>query len=127
RALGGVPMKKWMLLIYKIPSKPTSSRVYIWRKLKRLGAVLWHDAVWILPANAKTKEHFQWLAAEIIELKGEAQVWEADAHLYGQEELVIRLFQEQVDAAYQAILEQLSQPDADLTAFSKAYQQAQQQ
>ena len=41
----------WVLLVYKIPREPTSSRAVIWRKLKRLGALLLHDAVWVLPAE----------------------------------------------------------------------------
>jgi hypothetical protein len=47
-------------------------RVYIWRKLKRLGAVLFQDAVRVLPNAARTLEQFQWLAAEIVEMGGEA-------------------------------------------------------
>jgi hypothetical protein len=120
-------MKQWVFLVYKIPPKPTSSRVYIWRKLKKLGAVLWHDAVWILPSNTKTKEHFQWIAAEIMELKGEAQVWEAHALLFGQEESLIRQFTVQSDEAYKDIMEELSKPDADLVKLSQLYQHALQQ
>jgi hypothetical protein len=120
-------MQAWILLVYKIPRKPTSSRVYVWRKLKKLGAILWHDAVWILPATRKTKEHFQWIAAEIAELQGEAQVWEANANLFGQDEALIQLFQEQSNVAYQAILELVSKPDADRVALSMAYQLARQQ
>src|SRR6266487_2356679 len=30
----------WVLLVYKIPREPTASRATIWRKLKRLGALL---------------------------------------------------------------------------------------
>ena len=39
----------WVLLDYKIPREPTASRAMVWRKLKRLGALLLHDAVWVLP------------------------------------------------------------------------------
>ncbi|MCY9667415.1 ChrB protein [Paenibacillus alginolyticus] len=119
-------MLKWLLLVYKVPPKPTSNRVYVWRKLKKLGAFLWHDAVWILPSTTKTKEHFQWLAAEIKELGGEAQVWQADSLLMGQEEMLVQQFESQANAAYAAIIEQLSQPEADLAAASRAYQQIRQ-
>ncbi|CAN7491728.1 ChrB protein [Paenibacillus sp. LjRoot153] len=119
-------MQQWILFVYKVPPKPTSSRVYVWRKLKKLGALLWHDAVWILPANAKTKEHFQWLAAEILELGGEVQVWQADSLLPRQTESLVQLFQAQADDAYQAILEQLKLAEADHSLLSHAYLQAQQ-
>ena len=42
-------MNDWLLLIYKVPPNPTANRVYVWRKLKQLGALLLHDAVWVLP------------------------------------------------------------------------------
>ena len=30
-------VRTWMLLVYNVPNKPTSSRLYVWRKLKKLG------------------------------------------------------------------------------------------
>src|SRR5438552_15621313 len=69
------PVQKWLLLTYKIPREPTAGRVYVWRKMKQLGAVALQDAVWVLPASPRTQEHFQWLAAEIVELGGEATLF----------------------------------------------------
>ena len=63
-------MGKWVLLHYKIPPEPSAPRVYIWRKLKRIGAILYQDAVWVLPDNPRTREQFQWLAAEVVDLGG---------------------------------------------------------
>ena len=113
----------WVLLVYKIPREPTSSRATIWRKLKRLGALLLHDAVWVLPATPWTREQFQWLAVEIGELEGEAYLWESRLLLNGQEDALVRQFQARVDAAYQEILDGLEQDDADLVALSRKYQQ----
>jgi hypothetical protein len=112
----------WVLLVYKIPREPTSSRATIWRKLKRLGALLLHDAVWVLPATPWTREQFQWLAVEIGELEGEAYLWESRLLLNGQEDALVRQFQARVDAAYQEILDGLEQDDADLVALSRKYQ-----
>jgi hypothetical protein len=113
----------WMLLVYKIPREPTSSRALVWRKLKRLGALLLHDAVWVLPATAWTREQFQWLAVEIGELGGEAYLWESRLLLSGQAEGMVRQFQTRLEAAYQEILEALEREDADLAALSRRYQQ----
>ena len=71
-------MKKWLLLVYRIPREPTAGRVFVWRKLKQLGAIALQDAVWVLPQTARTQEQLQWLAAEISELNGEALLWEAE-------------------------------------------------
>ena len=113
----------WVLLVYKIPREPTSSRAYVWRKLKRLGALLMQDAVWVLPATSWTREQFQWLVVEITELGGEAQLWESRLLLNGQEETLAQQFQARVDAAYEEILAELSRGNADLVALSRRYQQ----
>src|SRR5215831_575116 len=113
----------WVLLVYKIPREPTASRSQIWRKLKRLGALLLHDAVWVLPDTPWTREQFQWLAVEIGELDGEAHLWESHLLLSGQAGALVQQFQARVDAAYQKILEELAQEDADLVALSRKYQQ----
>src|ERR1700724_2946206 len=99
----------WVLLVYKIPREPTSSRAAVWRKMKRLGALLLHDAVWVLPATSWTREQFQWLAVEIGEMEGEAYLWESQLLLNGQAEALVQQFQVRVDAAYQEILKDLSQ------------------
>ena len=113
----------WVLLVYKIPREPTASRAQVWRKLKRLGALLLHDSAWVLPATPWTREQFQWLAVEIGELDGEAYLWESRLLLNGQVEALVQQFQVRVDAAYQKILEELEQEGADLVALSRTYQQ----
>ena len=112
-----------MLLVYKIPREPTSSRATVWRKLKRLGALLLHDAVWVLPATPWTREQFQWLAVEIGELGGEAYLWESHLLLNGQSEALVQQFRARVESAYQEILDELEREDADLVALSRKYQQ----
>jgi DNA-binding transcriptional regulator PaaX len=117
-------MTTWLLLHYKLPSKPTALRVYIWRKLKRMGAILLHEAVWILPDNAHTAEQVQWLAAEIQEMGGHAYYWRANSILGEQEESIVQQFQEQMDAVYSDLLKRMKRPRVDLQEISKLYQQA---
>ena len=117
--------RRWLLLLYRVPPEPTANRVSVWRKLKRLGAVLLHDAVWVLPPSPRTREEFQWLAAEVRERGGDAMLWEASLCLDGHDEELVRQFVAQVNGAYAAILSDLEQSDADLAAVSRRYQQAQ--
>ena len=112
----------WVLLVYKIPREPTASRAAVWRKLKRLGALLLHDAVWVLPATPWTREQFQWLAVEIGELGGEAHLWESHLLLSGQADALVQQFEALVDEGYQEILDELEQDDADFIALSRKYQ-----
>lgn len=114
----------WVLLVYKVPREPTALRATVWRRLKRLGALLLHDAVWVLPATPWTREQVQWLAVEITELGGEVYLWESRLLLNGQEDTVIYQFLEKVETIYRDILTELEQEDADLVALSRKYQQA---
>ena len=118
-------MHSWVLLHYKIPREPSAPRVYAWRKLKRLGALLLQDAVWVLPATPRTREDFQWLAVEIIEQGADATVWEAQLALPGQDEALVQQFIAQVDLDYRALLAELEREDADPAALARRYQQIQ--
>lgn len=113
----------WLLLHYKLPTEPTALRVYIWRKLKRLGAILLLDTTWVLPDTARTREQFQWLAAEIREMGGEAYFWIGQPALSSQDEDLSRQFLGQVDEGYSALLLQLQQSNPDLEQISRQYQQ----
>ena len=116
-------MSNWLLLHYKLPNKPSALRVYVWRKLKRLGAILLQDAVWILPDSARTAEQVQWLTAEIQEMRGEAYSWRANSILVQGDESLTQQFNEQVDAVYADLLKRLEKPRADLQEISRQYQQ----
>jgi hypothetical protein len=116
---------KWLLLIYKVPRDPSAGRVYVWRKVKQLGAILLQDAVWVLPATSRTQEQFQWLAAEVMELGGEATLWASDLLYETQTESLVAQFTAQADAEYAEILQELKRKGADLAALSVRYQQAQ--
>jgi hypothetical protein len=118
-----VAARSWLLLVYKVPPEPTARRVYVWRKLKRLGAILLHDAVWVLPQNAYTREQLQWLASEIAEMDGDALVWEAQLALPGEDNSLVEQFTAQVETGYKDILDELQKQDPDLAALSRRYQQ----
>jgi len=113
----------WLLLHYKLPSNPSALRVYTWRKLKRLGAVLLHEAIWVLPDTPRTAEQVQWLIAEIQEMGGNTYFWKANTVLGEQDESIIQQFNEQVDAVYSDLLKRLDKSGADLQEISGRYQQ----
>lgn len=115
-------MTTWLLLHYKLPNKPSALRVYTWRKLKRLGAILLHEAVWILPDLPRTAEQVQWLTAEIQEMGGEAYSWRATSILGQNDASLTQQFNEQVDAVYADLLKKLEKPRADLQEISRQFQ-----
>jgi Protein ChrB, N-terminal len=90
----------WLLCSYRLPREPSRLRLAIWRRVKRLGAILIHDALWALPADAKTREDFDWLAEEIEERGGSVMVWEARSASGLQDGEVIQRFRDDADQRY---------------------------
>jgi hypothetical protein len=100
--MSGIP---WVALSYRLPREPSRHRLAAWRRLKRLGATLLHDAVWLLPLDAKTREAFEWLADEVEEQGGTAFVWEASSLGAQQDQTIVALFRAAADERYAAIAE----------------------
>jgi hypothetical protein len=117
----------WLVLHYQLEREPSAPRVSLWRKLKKLGAVLVQDTLWVLPENARNREYFRWLCAEILEHGGKASLWTAESVLAGQDLNLERLFLEPIEAGYQHILEALRGQQPDLAALAKQFQMLQAQ
>ncbi|MFE2757296.1 Chromate resistance protein ChrB [Actinosynnema sp. NPDC059335] len=65
----------WVLLSYRLPREPSTPRISVWRKLKRLGVAQLGDGLAALPHDARTREQLEWLAEEVVQAGGTAMVW----------------------------------------------------
>lgn len=115
-------MNNWLLLHYKLPSNPSALRVYTWRKLKRMGAILLHDAIWVVPETTRTAEQYQWLMAEVQEMGGEAYYWRATSISEEYDHSMVEKFNKQVDGVYAKLLKLLEKPGANLQEISQQFQ-----
>jgi len=77
--------------------------VRIWRKLQKLGAVAIKNSVYVLPANEKTNEDFQWLKQEIESAGGEAAVFRAGSLEGATDEEIISTFRASRDTEFAGI------------------------
>ncbi|MHB1630026.1 MAG: Chromate resistance protein ChrB [Bacilli bacterium] len=109
---GAVAPFSWLLLIYSLPAHPTNKRVYVWRKLKQLGAVYLVDSVSALPYTERHREHLQWIAAEIVEMGGGATYFQASSLGPQQDAQLRRQFEEQATERYTNITESLDKWEA---------------
>lgn len=66
---------EWVLLAYRIPREPSTPRIAVWRKLRRLGAVQLLDGLVGLPSDSRSKERLEWIADEVVTAGGEASIW----------------------------------------------------
>jgi hypothetical protein len=99
---------EWVLLAYRIPREPSTPRITVWRKLKRLGVAQVVDGLVALPLDARTKEHLEWLGDEIVEAGGEATVWTARLASVRQERELASRMAAAVAAEYQAVVDAAS-------------------
>ena len=97
-------VSEWVLLAYRLPREPSTPRISLWRKLRRLGAVQVVDGLVTLPADPKTVEAFDWLADEVLEAGGEAWTWRARPGSKAQEQALQEQMKSAAIAEYQALL-----------------------
>jgi hypothetical protein len=95
---------QWVLLAYRLPREPSTPRIAIWRKLKRLGAAQLLDGLVALPLDSRTREQLEWLADEVSDAGGEATIWVGEIGSAAQErELAVRM-REAVACEYRAVV-----------------------
>lgn len=115
--------QRWILLTYSLPREPSAPRVALWRKLKKLGAILSQDTLWVLPETAALQEQVRWLAAEIGEAGGSARVWHAEVDAPGDDAALIAQFVEQAESGYRELLDQLDDPPSARAELARRYRQ----
>lgn len=65
---------KWIVMGYNLPAKPSKLRVYVWRKIKDMGAVLIRPGIIVIPNDDINLDKFVSLQQKIAEMGGEAQL-----------------------------------------------------
>lgn len=104
----------WVLLAYRLPREPSTPRIALWRKLRRLGVVQLLDGLVALPADARTKEQLEWLAEEVSEAGGEATVWVGRPCSAADERDLAGRMAGAIAAEYQAVMADATSAAADV-------------
>jgi hypothetical protein len=94
---------RWVLLAYHLPREPSTPRIALWRKLRRLGAVQLQDGLVALPLDARTREQLEWLAEEVTDAGGQAAIWLAEPATAAQERALAQRMAAAVAADYQTV------------------------
>ena len=94
----------WLLLLYKLPTKRTTARVTLWRKLRKFGAVQLKTSGYVLPNDATQFERFQWLATQIRDAGGDATLVRV-AEIEGlSNEQIVQMFNQARAAEYKELI-----------------------
>ncbi|MBI5635171.1 MAG: chromate resistance protein [Nitrospirae bacterium] len=110
---------RWLLFFYSVPSKPVSSRMRIWRKLAKAGAVQLKGAVYILPFNEEHHEFLQWLVSEIVGMKGDAAVVSILKIDTMQDAEIVALFDQQRASEYKILQKSFDDLGRRLSSIQK--------
>jgi hypothetical protein len=115
----GEQINGWLLFFYKVPAQPVSSRMRIWRKLARIGAVQLKGAVYLLPATEEHQEMLQWLVAETLSSGGEAGFARTERIIPFQDAELRELFNKQRGEEYEEILKEIEGFRRKMASFRK--------
>ena len=107
---------EWVLLSYRLPREPSTPRIAVWRKLRRLGVAQISDGLVALPAGARTREQLEWVSEEVIDAGGTATIWLARPATSGQEDQLAQAMAAARGAEYQALITAADQAAASLAA-----------
>jgi len=94
----------WLLLLYALPTKRTSARVNLWRKLKRFGAVPLKTSAYVLPDDPAQYERLQWLSEEIRAAGGDASVLRVTQIEGMDEAAIVGMFNQARKADYEELV-----------------------
>jgi hypothetical protein len=95
----------WVLLAYRLPREPSTPRISLWRKLRRLGAAQVLDGLAALPLDARNREQLEWLADEAVDAGGEATIWVGELGSAAQERELASRMADAVAADYRRLIE----------------------
>jgi hypothetical protein len=70
---------RWLTLAFALPAQPAYARVKVWRRLQKVGAVPFKNALYWLPGTESALEDFEWILREIREFGGEGLILESRA------------------------------------------------
>ena len=82
----------WLMLLTQLPSKPSSARVALWRRMRAAGATALVNGAWVLPCSAPYAEFFEQSRESIIRQGGIGFVLPVSASSQETNEAIVRLF-----------------------------------
>ena len=94
---------EWLLFSYWLPPEPSRKRVFVWRQLKKLGA-LSTEGAWLLPKTDSLKESFQDIVRTVEEMEGTANLYIVTHFSNEQEDRAIEKFRQEREKEYSELI-----------------------
>ena len=95
---------EWLLFTYWLPPEPSRKRVYVWRQLKKMGALSVEGTGWFLPKSAPSSSAITDLKRTVEELEGTANLFTVTDFGADQQQRTIAKFQAEREREYSEIM-----------------------
>lgn len=94
---------EWILFTYWLPPEPSRKRVFVWRQLKKIGA-LSSEGAWLLPKTDTSSEVVEEIVHTVEEMEGTANLYIVTHYSQEQEERAKAKFQQEREKEYSDII-----------------------
>ena len=95
----------WLVLIYTLPAEPTRKRAFVWRELKKIGAVYLRDGVCVVPDRPAIVLAMHAIVDRVRAFDGQATLVESSVIDEPTARSVVTQVQAACDADYAAVAE----------------------
>lgn len=99
-------MKRWLLLVYRVPSEPSNNRVRIWRELKRIGVLYLQQCVCVVPVRPGMRKAIDKARELITRLEGSSDLFELPSLPVDERDRLVARFRELIAKQYGEIVEE---------------------
>lgn len=108
----------WLMLVYRVPSEPSTHRVQIWRKVKALGGLFLQNSVCLIPMNQRHERELRKLEHEIAKESG-GQAYFFKCEHVGQPATLENLFNQDRDDEYTELIHRCQEFLAEIEQETK--------
>lgn len=97
---------EWLLFTYWLPAEPSRKRVYVWRQLKKLGALSMEGTGWLLPKAEPFETRIKDVLSSVEEMEGTANLYSVTDFNEAQEQRATTRFQQGREREYDEIIKE---------------------
>jgi hypothetical protein len=115
---------RFVTFVYRMPTKPTSARVAVWRQLKKMGAVYLQQSVCVFPDTPSIRRELQPILNKLESSGGSFHLLTLGRLSAEEREKLISEFREQTAKHYQEIIENCEvnfQKEIEFETFRKNF------
>jgi hypothetical protein len=110
----------WLMLLAQLPSKPSSARVALWRRMRAAGATPAVNGAWMLPCTIANEAFFEQSSKDVIGRGGTGFVLRVSGTSPESNESIVWLFQSDRSREYNEFAERCNAFLAEITRESAA-------